>query len=122
MARVDCSLTMNYLNEKTRMCECYYKDNCRKCGLNAESNKVGIGCSAFCGIYPEKAIVEVQKWSDEHPRKTYAEDFFEKFPKAKKNEYGFPCIFWCGVHNGNICDKKSHTCNDCWKEYMEVSK
>ncbi len=81
MAKVDCSITVNFLNEKERMCECYYKDYCRKCGLNSESNKVGVVCSTFCEKCPDKAIEEVQKWSDEHPRKHTLRTFLKSFQK-----------------------------------------
>ena len=42
--------------------------------------------SKICAKDAEKAIEIVQKWSDEHPKKTYAQDFFEKFPKAPKDK------------------------------------
>ena len=67
----------------------------------------------------KKAIKIVQKWSDEHSRKTYAQDFFEKFPDAQSNSDGSPIIckeIIYGGFNNYIC---TESCYECWNEPME---
>ena len=47
----------------------------------------------------EKAIEALRKWAAENPpkpAKTYRDDFFEKFPDAKRRESGYPLDgVWC---------------------------
>lgn len=72
---IDCSKTENYFAEKRRMTKraknglC--KLGCSNCPLCSINNNKGQSCTAFEMLYPEKAIEIVQKWSDEHPQKTY---------------------------------------------------
>ena len=62
-------------------------------------------------------LVEImQKWSDEHPEKTYAQDFFEKFPKAQSDSDGTPCVCRRIIYGGN-CDYTG-ACYRCWNEPM----
>ena len=77
----------------------------------------------LCDEDATRVIEIVQKWSDEHPKKTYIQDFFEKFPKAKLDSDGTP--FACrkkrygGVRpNDKRCDRRG-ACNNCWNEPME---
>lgn len=72
---IDCSKTKNYLTEWRRMTK-QRKDgicelNCIDCPLSSFNNGIGVQCSVLETNYPEKAIAIVQKWSDEHPPKTY---------------------------------------------------
>ena len=86
---IDCSKTENYLNEKARMtkkdklgrCKLY----CGECLLNNKNNGTSenLLCGAFEAIYPEKAIEIVQKWSDEHPRKTYLSELLTMTARPK---------------------------------------
>lgn len=77
---IDCSKTENYFNEKLRMTKrsanglC--KLDCSNCPLCSINNNKGQSCTAFEMFYPEKAIEIVQRWSDEHPRKTYGINLF----------------------------------------------
>ena len=43
---------------------------------------------------PEKAVEIVEQWAKDHPRKTYRDDFFEKFPDAPKDTRGYPIVLW----------------------------
>jgi hypothetical protein len=68
-----------------------------------------------------KLIETIQKWSDEHPKKTYAQDFFEKFPKAQRNRDGTPFVcrkrIYGGIHSATLedCDY-TRACYRCWNE------
>lgn len=125
----DCSKTEEYISESKRMCE-YYSDNntgecCGSCPFYPDF------CLTTPNINPEnaeEAIRRVQKWSDEHPApkpKTYADDFFEKFPNATRKHNNIP--FGCrGNVYGFACKYYDHEkkfdqsfCEKCWLEPYE---
>lgn len=62
----------------------------------------------------------VNKWVDEHPVKTYAMDFFEKFPDARRKVAGIPvpCIrmIYSECYN-NECSVGG--CSVCWNREMK---
>lgn len=113
----DCMTTMEFLSEWQRMCDTV--KICMRCDIPVDSI-TGASCIQFVRKYRETAIRIVQKWSDEHPLpkpKTYADDFFEKFPKAQKDcDDGLPVFKRCDAY-GN-CDHKYclHDRNKCWNE------
>ena len=53
---------------------------------------------------PEKAVEIVEQWAKDHPRKTYRDDFFEKFPNAKKGNEFNPHANWCTLQGKYQCD------------------
>lgn len=69
---------------------------------------------------PDNADKIVDKWAAEHPAKTYAMDFFEKFPNASRMPNG---------RTPNVCIKALYgiasfnclmdTCENCWNREME---
>ena len=60
MGRIDCSLTLNFVKEFTRMCKNNNsKVKCDNCLFKK------IGCSPF--DFTQEHIDILQKWSDEHP-------------------------------------------------------
>ena len=70
---------------------------------------------------PDNADEIVDKWVQEHPVKTYATDFFEKFPNAPKNSDGVPKTCYRHVYgDGKYCS--SYACTECWNREMEVSR
>lgn len=77
--------------------------------------------------YKWDRIMETLKdfaWRKEHPEvkvKTYADDFFEKFPEAKKTKDGMPYGI-CA--NALYCTKSScgFDCRNCWTEEYEDKK
>lgn len=123
---MDCSKTIDFFAEAKRLCtsrtrcttNAAYKERCPlfdfcKYTIATRSAEVVI-----------KAIENLQKWSDEHPKKTYAQDFFEKFPKAPKNksaksEYPDACR---NLIYGGGCPKielRIDCCYKCWNEPMK---
>lgn len=130
---IDCSKTENYFAEKRRMTEkrklnggAYIcKLDCANCPLNSLNNGTNdkISCSDFEALYPEKAIAIVQKWSDEHPRKTYLSEFLKNYPNAPLEDDGAPeiCLSSLGLTNYNGC-KNGITCLECWNEPIEDSE
>ncbi len=109
---------VKFFKEIERMCK-VYRDNpygerdCKECPLEISVDE----CMRVDMEESEKIveIVEiVERWSKEHPVKTYKDDFLEKFPKAQvpygvcpKNVYGIEI------------DCLNRDCPDCWNEPME---
>lgn len=129
---IDCSKTENYFAEKLRMTKraknglC--KLGCSNCPLCSINNNKGQSCTAFEMLYPEKAIETVQKWSDEHPQRTYLSEFLENYPNAQLKTVllyspgaiplGIPkciCPYHLGLMSVDNC-RKDHNCVKCWNQ------
>ena len=119
---IDCSKTENYFAEKRRMtkrAENVCELGCSNCPLNKD--KI-LSCTGFEMLYPEKAIETVQKWSDEHPRKTYLSEFLKNYPNAHLNDDGTPageCLYRLGLMRLDDCNKG---CVRCWNQPVEESE
>lgn len=122
---IDCSKTENYFAEKRRMTKraenglC--KLGCSNCPLFSVNNNKGLSCTAFEMLYPEKAIEIVQKWSDEHQKKTYLSEFLKHYPNALLRTDGIP-KFICPHHLGlkSDCENEgSNNCVKCWNIPIE---
>lgn len=121
---IDCSKTENYFAEKQRMtgqrkdgiCEL----NCIDCPLSSFNNGTGVQCSIFEALYSEKAIVIVQKWSDEHPRKTYLSELLKIFPNTPLGKDGTPnfCPYRLGLMSRYVC-RKDRNCVKCWNQPLK---
>jgi hypothetical protein len=120
---MDCSKTINFFAEAKRLC-----DSRTACEADA-ANKEQCPLRGFCGfpfsaICAKKAIEVLQKWSTEHPKKTYAQDFLEKFPEAQRTWDGVPFVCRKRIYGG-IHSAKSEGCEDtkacyrCWNKPME---
>ena len=120
---MNCSKTINFLHELQRLCDSsgscigglYNREDCPMYTICRQIKKYG-------KVFDEnknakKAIKIVQKWSNEHPKKTYAQDFFEKFPKAQSKSDGSPFVCRKRIYGGN-CDYTG-ACYRCWNEPME---
>lgn len=121
---MDCRETKNYLKEKRRMCET--KKYCDECPFYDVEGMDCFNSSATKPINVKEAIATVQKWSDEHPRKTYARDFFEKFPEAKPDKEGVPRMCRVNCYGGScqysaVAGAGPAPCKACWNEEMEAA-
>ena len=122
---IDCSKTENYMHEKARMTKsvvngvCHIR--CTDCPLSRFNNNEKIVCSELELRHPEKAIAIVQKWSDEHPQRTYLSEFLKNYPNAKLDEDGTPhklCPWHLGLISVNSCH---NNCVRCWNQPVEES-
>ena len=91
------------------MCKSF--EDCRGCPLCGD-----VAC------YPEHYSDDigeiVDEWVAEHPVKTYAMDFFEKFPNAPRSSDGIPQTCWGHVYgDGRYCP--SDACTECWNREMK---
>ena len=130
---IDCSKTENYLAEKQRMTK--NNDNgmcklvCRECPLYSENNGTSekLSCMRLEVHYPKKAIEIVQKWSDEHPQKTYLSEFLEHFPNAPLHVIGMLagtpkdiCPYHLGLMSIDDCrNDRNRDCIKCWNQAIE---
>lgn len=122
---IDCTKTTNYFTEKLRMTKrtknglCKIK--CSNCPLCSNNNGEGLSCPTFEMYYPEKAIEVVQRWSDEHPRKTYLSEFLKNYPNAQLKDDGTPvgiCPHHLGLINKEDC--KNRNCVECWNQPIPI--
>lgn len=124
---IDCSRTENYFAEKQRMTKKHKlnhggyacKLNCADCPLSISNNGTGISCSHFETGYPEEAIAIMQKWSDEHPPKTYLSEFLKNYPNAPLVHDGTPeiCLRKLGLTDIKTC--RVGGCVECWNQPIE---
>lgn len=124
---IDCSKTANYLSERLRMTRrskyngCDIK--CSECPLSYTNNGASefVSCTTFEMHYPLQAISIVQRWSDEHPKRTYLSEFLKNYPNADLNCNGTPKRIHCPHHLGlkdiDNCDKG---CVECWNQLMPI--
>lgn len=123
---MDCNKTINFIAELNRLCDSRVmcddvadKERCPMFGFCGEA------LTKICVEDVKTAIETVQKWSDEHPKKTYAQDFFEKFPKAQSISNGTPVVCRQATYGGECpgsgCKKYNYmeACYRCWNEPME---
>lgn len=121
---MDCSKTIDFFAEAKRFCDS--RNVCMSDATDKEQCPLLAFCAQkrpVCAKDIKTAMETVQKWSDEHPKKTYAQDFFEKFPKAQKksDESPFVCrkrIYGKTRPTFEDCDYTG-SCKSCWNEPME---
>lgn len=127
---IDCNITTNYFAEKQRMTKRTKKGlcviGCSDCPLCNENNGTSEGLSCVCleMHYPEKAIAAVQKWSDQHPQKTFLSEFLKHYPNALLRDNGTPkgvCLYELGLASLDNCEK-GNGCVDCWNRLIKGDK
>lgn len=95
-----------------RMCRAY--PGCEGCPAYSE-----LPCD-IREVTPE-LIKAVQKWSDEHPQKTYAQDFREKFPGCLWDDDKPVGVCVSSIYHGVYkCDGAG--CRKCWNKPMEQNE
>lgn len=123
---IDCTKTENYFAEKLRMTKRTRKGlckiDCSVCSLCSENNGTSglVSCTTLEMLNPEKAIEIVQKWSNEHPQKTFLTEFLKNYPRAVVNGDGIPnsiCPYDLGLMDKHDCRK---TCIECWNQPIEI--
>lgn len=93
----DCSKIEVFFEELDRMCETVNKNGeAEDCAFY----KPNYGCCGYMHWFPdgvEKAVTVLQKWSDEHPKKTRQSELLKMFPNIRclRNERGESYIDFC---------------------------
>lgn len=94
---INCSKTENYFAEKKRMTKItntgVCKIKCTNCPLSEKNNGKGRLCVDYEMHHPEEAISIVQRWSDEHPQRTYLTEFLKHYPNIELDEYDTPKLY-----------------------------
>lgn len=125
---IDCSKTKNYLSEQARMTKSsdvgVCRISCNHCPLSRFNNGEEMLCTELELTHPEKAIEIVQRWSDEHPQKTYLTELLENYPKAEL-DHGVPkvCLKKLGAVPGCAKTKKGDlyiSCYRCWNQPIPI--
>lgn len=114
-----------FLEEARRMCKA--QGLCKGCpigcGERACLSDSTPGGWALENI--ERIVTIVERWSQEHPRKTRLQDFREKYPNAPLNGNGIPNLIpqsvgYCGNMTCYACDKaKDKPLAWCWEQEVE---
>lgn len=126
--KIDCSKTENYFAEKLRMTKRTRKGlckiDCSVCPLCSENNGTSglVSCTTLEMLHPEKAIEIVQRWSDEHPQRTYLSELLKAFPNAQLNDSGMPkgmCPHELGLKDID-CGKTDNACVKCWNQTIPI--
>lgn len=99
-----------------RMCAAHKR--CRKCGMATCDPAM---CRPWVYDNPVEAEIILAKWAEEHPEKTIADDFFEKFPKAPRDDKNTPytCAKDCGYSKPPYCERVPFNCDNCWRRPLE---
>lgn len=113
---------MKFLKDAQRMCRCV--DNCDFC--KNRSNDTCYITNYLSDDDINEYIESVFEWTNCHPRKTYARDFFEKFPEAKPDKEGVPRMCRVNCYGGScqysaVSGAGRAPCKDCWNEEMEAA-
>mgnify|MGYP000797084305 CR=1 FL=1 len=126
--KIDCSKTENYFAEKLRMTKRTRKGlckiDCSVCPLCSENNGTSglVSCTTLEMLNPEKAIEIVQKWSNEHPQKTYLTELLKIFPNTPLNDDGTPkgiCLHELGATSLDNCEV-DNACVKCWNRLIPI--
>ena len=114
---IDCSKTVNFAREYSRMCN---REECNECPASLANNGTDYDCERLLYSYPEVAVEVVQKWSDEHPVKTRLDDLKEKYPNVPLGEDGEPDIYPNSLgYCGNCMKCIKFTERHCWNEPVD---
>ena len=101
---------MANINDLRKMCREH--QHCTGCPLYHLDN---------CMIYrlPDNIDDIVNKWLAERPIKTYAMDFFEKFPDAQRRTTGIPIPCIRAIYSKFHDVKCSAKCPECWNREIK---
>lgn len=123
---IDCNITKNYLSEEARMTKSsdvgVCRISCDHCPLSRFNNGEEMLCTELELKHPEKAIQIIQRWSDEHPQKTYLTELLKAFPNAQLNDSGTPkgmCPHELGLKDID-CGKTDNACVKCWNQTIPI--
>lgn len=117
---MDCNKTLGFSYEFNRFCKSFRTDS----GLCDIKCPFYDDCPDFDSI-TQKHIDIVQRWSiDNGPNiRTYAMDFFDKFPNAPKDRLGLPLMCRREVYpepNEFFVCKKHKDCTECWNDILDI--
>lgn len=110
---------LKFIEERNRMCDYYTKndgaDGCADCP------ECDSACNVVRYVTPEY-IADVEKWSQEHPRKTRQDVFLEQYPEADLDTHGLvllcPTAISAAYRDGSrLCADSDCECGDCRRDF-----
>lgn len=106
---------LKFIEERNRMCDYYTKnDGIGGCANCPEFDSV---CNVVRYVTPEY-IADVEKWSQEHPRKTRQDVFLEQWPNCMMDDGGIVGMCPRNVDKMYVCNlSQSCRCADCRREF-----
>lgn len=124
---IDCSKTVNYFKEKDRMCKSFV--GCSLCPLTRkEKGKDTATCITLEKVCIEEVVEAVQRWSDEHPPRTYLSELLRNYPDTPLEEYDGTPVEFCPRFLGlndfstdvdeNKCFREN-ICAECWNQPLD---
>lgn len=107
---------MAQIKDLKRMCATYVDNDCDGCPLDSLDYCTHLPCNMS-----NNADEIVYEWVKEHPVKTYAMDFFEKFPNAPKDNDGEPRTCIKNIYGLAISHERctAQSCAKCWNQEMK---
>ena len=95
---------------------CYGAD-CEKCAFYIKDEPF---CLEDSQDY-EGMEIKLEEWIAKHPKRTYQQDFLEKYPNAKLYEGGYPMVCLGNLGYEEITEEYciGADCKDCWNRSME---
>ena len=107
---------LKFMKEYRRMCDYYSGGFCKGCPRKEEPS---CDSSTMSDEELAKLIIDVEKWSKEHPPKTRLQDLLEKHPSARLNRSGYP-TFCCQALGYCVkCLYGYNECKACWNMPVE---
>lgn len=105
---------VKFIKERKRMCN---ERQCATCPLFAVHQLEYLpACKEWCMDHPEASVTVVEKWAEEHPRKTRQSEFLRAYPNTRMNtDTGTVDIPPCYIEKGmGVC---ANNCCDCRRKY-----
>ena len=92
------------------------------CASHTDCLKCELYVNDCCRIFdlPDNIDEIVDEWTKKHSVKTYAMDFFEKFPNAPKEDVGTPIPCILDIYDNLDIDCSKNDCVDCWNQEMKI--
>lgn len=101
-----------FFSEFRRMCKS--SNDCAKCEYHGDK------CNNAIELL-EKTVAAVEKWSQEHPRKTRQRKFLDMFPTASVDDVGVLNVCPAAVddryRDGHCGNKTLLSCQDCCRKF-----
>ena len=106
---------VKFIQERDRMCDS--ANDCEDCPARDKPLMCKVSRKSGCPASEQVEIVD--KWSNEHPRKTRQSVFLEQHPNARVDTKGkldiWPCYVEKNMQNVIYCNSLS--CKDCRREF-----
>lgn len=100
---------IEFFSESRRMCRS--SSDCTKCEHHGDK------CDNAIDRF-EKTVAAVEKWSQEHPRKTRQDVFLEQWPNCMMGDDGIVGMCPRNVDKMCVCNlRQSCRCTDCRREF-----